>query len=68
MPVSSRPFTILIRVQHDIANAMDINQAVLLVLLNMSAAWVTPSKQTLHITQSSWSKGQPIEMVPLIPK
>ena len=33
--------TALMRVQHDIANAMDNNQAALLVLLDMSAAFDT---------------------------
>ena len=33
--------TALMRVQHDIANAMDTNQAALLVLLDMSAAFDT---------------------------
>ena len=62
--------TALMRVQHDIANAMDTNQAALLVLLDMSAAFDTIDANILirHITQSSWTKEHHIQVVPLLPK
>ena len=44
--------TALMRVQHDIANAMDTNQAALLVLLDMSAGDANILSHR-HTTQSS---------------